>query len=81
MAHTEKLGRWLIDNSDAINLQVQRSSWVRDWMPRFFDVGVQIEVANKVFEGRGFAENEDLAFLKAGAEAINEIEWSCHSHK
>ncbi len=73
MAHTEKLGRWLIDNSDAINLQVQRSSWVRDWMPGFFDVGVQIEVANRVFEGRGFAENEDLAFLKAGAEAIERV--------
>ncbi len=79
MAHTEKLGRWLIDNSDAINLQVQRSLWVREWLPGFFDVGVQIEVASKIFKGRGFAENEDLAFLKAGAEAIERA--ICNEYK
>ena len=71
MAHSEKLSTWLLDNADRVNLRVTEMTWVRDWnMNGLCDLQATIDVGGQTFVGRGTALSEDLAFIKAGAEAI-----------
>jgi ribosomal protein S12 methylthiotransferase accessory factor YcaO len=71
MANSQKLISWLLNNSAELNLQVTEFTWVRDWdLVGVFDFQVTIELHGRTFTGRGTAPSEELAFLKAGAEAI-----------
>lgn len=71
MADSSKLTSWLLGNADRLKLQGTEFSWVRDWkLKGYHDIQVSIEVEGQTFIGRGTALGEDLAFLKAGAEAI-----------
>lgn len=71
MADSSKLAAWLIDNAEALNLQVKRLHWVTDWkLAGYSDLEVSIDIDGRTFVGRGTAPGEDLALLKAGAEAI-----------
>ena len=70
MAHSGKLVSWLTDNASALNLQVTELSWAREWNLALSDLEVSIEAGGRTFRGRGTADDEELAFVKAGAEAI-----------
>lgn len=71
MADSSELTTWLLNHAERINLQATEMSWVRDWgLPGHSDIQVKIDVGGMTYTGRGTAADEDLAFLKAGAEAI-----------
>lgn len=79
MADSSKLATWLVDNAEALNLQVKRLHWVRDWkLSQWSDVQVSIDIEGRTFIGRGTARGEELAFVKAGAEAIERAYCSGH---
>ena len=70
MEDKKKLSRWLLDNYKALELQVTQLKWVEEWIPGFHDFEVSIVMNGQVFKGRGIDRSSDLAFTKAGAEAI-----------
>lgn len=70
MASKEKLAKWLFDNRKQLQLKALLGEWVKDWLPGFEDIRVQIQLGGKAYEGRGIAADQDKAFLIAGAEAI-----------
>lgn len=70
MAHSGKLAHWLTENATALDLRVKDLAWVRSWGLALSDIEVSVEVEGRRFRGRGTAESETLAFVKAGAEAI-----------
>jgi len=70
MADSSKLTAWLIENAPLLNLQITELSWARAWGVPLFDLEASIEVDGRRFLGRGTAASEELAFVKAGAEAI-----------
>ncbi len=71
MAHPNGLTSWLLNNTERLNLRVTSFNWVESWkLDAYRDFQVQIDVGGQTFTGRGTARGEDLAFLKAGAEAI-----------
>ncbi|USN48033.1 MAG: YcaO-like family protein [Pseudobdellovibrionaceae bacterium] len=70
MASKEKLAQWLFDNRNQLQLKTLLGTWVKDWLPGFNDIRVQLQVDGKPYTGRGIAADQDQAFLIAGAEAI-----------
>ena len=79
MANSKQLTSWLLENAGRLNLQATEFGWVREWNLRgYHDLQVNIDVAGKTFVGRGTALSEDLAFIKAGAEAIERA--YCNGH-
>lgn len=65
-----QLTGWLLANSKQLNLKADKYSWVDEWLPGFFDYGAIIKIDNKTFFGRGIDKNEETAFQKAAAEAL-----------
>lgn len=70
MENKKKLSRWLLDNHKALKLRATQFKWVEEWLPHFHDFEVSIVVDGRTVKGRGIDQNSDLAFTKAGAEAI-----------
>lgn len=71
MAHSSRLTEWLLANAERLNLRVTQFDWVRKWgLEGYHDFELSVEIAGRKFIGRGTARGEELAFLKAGAEAI-----------
>ena len=70
MACKEKLADWLFKNREPLNLTVFKAQWVKEWLPQFHDLRVQIDLDGRMYEGRGMDMDTDLAFTKAGAEAM-----------
>lgn len=71
MASPARLASWLVDNADSLNLQVKEVQWPKAFgLRNLWDYQVSIEVENQRFIGRGSAGSEELAFVKAGGEAI-----------
>ena len=71
MAHSNELTSWLLENADLLDLRATELTWARDWgLKSYHDFQISIAVDGKRFIGRGTAASEELAFLKAGAEAI-----------
>lgn len=71
MAHSSKLTKWLLANTAQLKLRATKFDWVRPWgLHGYYDFEVSIEAGGRAFIGRGTDEGEELAFLKAGAEAI-----------
>lgn len=66
----ERLSDWALKNSSKFSLKVSRYSWVKEWLPGFFDYSVEIFVEDRKFRGRGIDRVEEVAFEKAVAEAI-----------
>lgn len=64
------LGRWLIDNSEALKLKVRDAKWIEEWLPGYSDIQVEIAINGKRIIGSGIDKSKDLAFQKAGVEAI-----------
>jgi len=65
-----QLTDWLLANSKRLSLKADKYSWVDEWLPGFFDYGAIITIDNKTFSGRGIDKNEETAFQKAAAEAL-----------
>lgn len=70
MASTPTLSAWALQKCEDLDLQATRLTWVDEWCPSLVDFIVTIKVDGEIFEGRGMAETEDLAFTKAVAEAL-----------
>ena len=70
MENTKKLTKWLLNNDKALKLKVTKVRWVDEWLPGFFDFSIKIELNGIKFIGRGVDENQGVAFVKAGSEAI-----------
>ena len=73
MASSSQLNQWIFEHAKRLDLQVDRLEWVRDWCPGLTDFFVTIRVDGKIYEGRGTADSEDLAFAKAGGEALERV--------
>ena len=70
MACKKELANWLFNNRETLNLAVLKGQWIEEWLPSFHDMRVQIDLEGRTYEGRGISIDADLAFTKAGAEAI-----------
>ena len=66
----ERLSDWALKNTGKLSLKVSRYSWVKEWMPGFYDHSVEISIGDKKFRGRGIDQDEEVSFEKAVAEAI-----------
>lgn len=80
MADSKKLADWLLENAERLDLRAKRFQWVEEWkLAGYCDLEVSIVVNGKTFIGRGTALGEDLAFVKAGAEAIERAYCAGHN--
>jgi hypothetical protein len=80
MADSQGLTSWLLENSENLNLQATEFTWPQEWgISDLFDFQVTIEIQGQTYVGRGTATNNDTAFLKAGAEAIERA--YCGGHR
>ena len=70
MEDKKRLSQWLLDNYKELELKATQVKWVREWLPGFSDFEVSITISGKVHRGRGIDRNQNLAFTKAGAEAL-----------
>lgn len=66
----ERLSDWALKSSERLSIKVSRYSWVKEWLPGFYDHSVEISVEGRKFRGRGIDQNEEVSFEKAVAEAI-----------
>ena len=76
MVYKERLAQWLFENRKPLDLTVLKGQWVKEWLPKFHDVRVEIKLDGCVYRGRGMDKDADLAFTKAGAEAIERAVFS-----
>ena len=67
---TKKLNSWLLGHYRQLSLKATQVRWIREWFPGYCDLQVSIVLDGKEHIGRGVAEDSDLAFTKAGAEAL-----------
>jgi YcaO cyclodehydratase, ATP-ad Mg2+-binding len=80
MADSKKLADWLLENAKRLDLRAKRFQWVEEWgLAGYYDLEVSIVVNGRTFIGRGTALGEDLAFVKAGAEAIERAYCAGHN--
>ena len=70
MATTEKLIKYMLDNQEALDLEVEHFNWTKSWGLNLYDLEVKITIDDRFFTGRGTDENQELAFCKASAEAL-----------
>ena len=70
---------WFLGHHKELGLQVFQVTWVKDWLPGFYDFEIFIRIRNKTYIGRGIDSDEDLAFAKSGAEAIERS--ICDEHR
>lgn len=70
MASISKIADWAISNSQRLDLKATRLTWVEEWLPGFFDYRVFIRFQGEEYRGRGISRDEQTAFVKAFAEAI-----------
>lgn len=71
MADSKALINWFLSNSDKLDLQATKLEWPALFQTEnIFDFEVTLTINGKKELGRGTAATEELAFLKAGAEAI-----------
>ena len=66
----KRLNSWLLSRYRELSLKVTQLHWVDEWMPGISDLQVSIVLDGRQYVGRGVAESSDLAFTKAGAEAL-----------
>jgi hypothetical protein len=80
MADSKKLADWLLENTERLDLRAKHFQWVEGWrLVGYCDLEVSIVVNGRAFIGRGTALGEDLAFVKAGAEAIERAYCAGHN--
>ncbi len=58
-----------LDSFRSLNPKIQNLTWVNALEFGGFDCSVDLEVSGKSYRGRGWAQDENLAFVKAVAEA------------
>ena len=79
MDNIKKLKHWIADHAETLKLQVERMHWVDDWFPGYFDFSLSAKVDGQTFTGRGIADDEDTALLKAFSEMVERV--YCFYHK
>ena len=70
MANSKEIGKWLIANSEKLNLKVDKLSWTEKWLPGLQHFHVEISLDGIIGSGSGIDKSSDMAFVKAGVEAI-----------
>ncbi|MEK6625288.1 MAG: YcaO-like family protein, partial [Bdellovibrionota bacterium] len=78
MDNNKKLKHWITGYAKVLKLQVERMRWVDDWFPGYFDFSLSAQVDGQTFAGRGIADDEDTAFLKAFSEMVERVYCSYH---
>lgn len=73
MADLSLLTKWALKNAKNFNISAIRFKWVDTWLPGFFDYRVKLTVREKEYIGRGTDLNENIAFDKALAEAVERM--------
>lgn len=73
MANSKEIGSWLIANSEHLNLTVKNATWIKDWLPQYSHISVEITVNGNTVLGSSIDKSSDMAFVKAGAEAIERL--------
>ncbi|HAZ13183.1 MAG: hypothetical protein A2X86_15980 [Bdellovibrionales bacterium GWA2_49_15] len=79
MDNIKKLKHWIFAKAETLKLQVERMRWVDDWFPGYFDFALSAQIDGRKFVGRGMADDEDTAFLKAFSEMVERV--YCFYHK
>lgn len=64
---------WILKNEARLNLRVTRLLWVNNWPLSLNDFEVSMVLENETYIGRGTDKNENVAFLKACVEAIEQF--------
>jgi hypothetical protein len=70
MANRARINEWYLKHADDLALRIRRLRWTQTWCPGFHDIEVSIRINGRTSLGRGFDQNEEIAFHKAGSEAI-----------
>lgn len=73
MANSKEIGSWLIANSKHLGLSVKNATWIKEWLPEHHNIYVEINVNGISTSGSSIDKSSDLAFIKAGAEAIERL--------
>lgn len=82
MAHSNELAAWLLQNADALDLRATSFTWPSEWgLIAHFDYEVSIDLRGIRYAGRATARGEELAFIKAGAEALERAYCAGHDLK
>ena len=79
MDNIKKLKHCIADHAKVLKLQIDRMRWVDDWFPGHYDFSLSAQVDCQTFIGRGIADDEDTAFLKAFSEIVERV--YCYYHK
>ena len=73
MADSKEIGSWLIANSKHLDLSVKNATWIKEWLPGHHNIYVEINVNGVSTSGSSIDKSSDLAFIKAGTEAIERL--------
>jgi hypothetical protein len=73
MANSKEIGSWLIANSKHLNLSVKNATWIQEWLPEYSHIFVEITIDGNTVTGSSIDKSSDMAFIKAGAEAIERL--------
>jgi len=77
MENSSLIVDWVLQNSRGLGLTVQKVTWIDEWLPGYFDYHVEVSVGGHIHKGRGTDSSEQLAFVKAAAEALERA--ACYS--
>lgn len=69
MEDSRELTLWILKNAAYLNLKIERPSWIKNFLPQMTDLMVTIRSGPTDFVGYAYGESEDLALIKAFAEA------------
>ncbi len=75
MANAQPLIQWLLTNASRLKLQIDQLSWVEEVLPDYTDLRIQVSIGEQTHTGFASALSEDLALVKAAAEALERAVW------
>lgn len=70
MANNPQITDWILYNAKSLKLDVTRLTLTTEWLPGYFDYHSEIQIDEVVYSGRGIDRDEELAFIKSVAEAL-----------
>jgi hypothetical protein len=73
MATETELIAWAITNADRLQLNVEHTTWIKEFFPFLTDAVVHVHFDGLQFDGWGWATNDQTALAKALAESLERI--------
>ena len=73
-----KFSKWLLDHYKNLQLEVTQLNWINKWVSGFYDFQLSIYIDGKNYIGHGVDKSIDIAFSKAGKNAVSNA--ICYEH-